>query len=194
MIGEACKIFIALFVIMDPFGSIPIFLLATSGKGKRETTEAATYAVGVAALVLFFFLFLGDSLFRLLRIEFTSLQIGGGAVLGLLGMELVLGKSMLGSTSRGSSALALIGTPMLTGPGVIVSTMIFVKTYGHLPTLLASFPLLISSWVVLRLSSFFHRVLGKEGIEILSRVMGLLLVTIAVDLVMGGIRNALRSA
>jgi multiple antibiotic resistance protein len=194
MIGEAAKIFIALFVIMDPFGSIPIFLLVTEGKRSGEVSRAAGYAVGVASLVLFFFLFLGEPLFRLLRIEFTSLRIGGGLVLGLLGMELVLGKSLLRGPSRGSSALALIGTPMLTGPGVIVSTMIFVKTYGYLPTLLASFPLLVSSWVVLRLSSFFHRVLGKEGIEILSRVMGLLLVTIAVDVVMGGIRAAWESA
>ncbi|MEM2536341.1 MAG: MarC family protein, partial [Candidatus Hadarchaeales archaeon] len=104
---------------------------------------------------------------------------------------LVLGRSLLKKEVKGSPALSLIGTPMLTGPGVIVSTMIFVKTYGYLPVLFASFPLLFLSWMVLRLSSFFHRVLGKDGIEILSRLMGLLLVTIAVDLVMGGVKEAL---
>lgn len=191
MLGEAGKIFVALFVIMDPFGSIPIFLLATEGMGGRRVSRAAGYAVGVAALVLFFFLFLGDPLFRVLRIEFSSLRIGGGLVLGVLGMELVLGRSLLRGERKGSPALSLIGTPMLTGPGVIVSTMIFVRTYGYLPVILASLPLLASSWAVLRLSSSFHRVLGRDGIEILSRVMGLLLVTIAVDLVMGGIRAAL---
>ncbi len=191
MLEEAGKIFLALFVIMDPFASIPIFLLVTKGLEGKKVDRAAGYAVGVAALVLFFFLFLGEPLFRLLGIEFSSLRIGGGLVLGVLGMELVLGRSLLRKEKKGSPALSLIGTPMLTGPGVIVSTMIFVKSYGYLPVVLASFPLLASSWVVLRLSSFFSRVLGREGVEILSRVMGLLLVTIAVDLVMGGIEAAL---
>ncbi|MEM2460531.1 MAG: MarC family protein [Candidatus Hadarchaeales archaeon] len=191
MLGEVGKILMALFVIMDPFGSIPIFLLVTEGMDGRKVSRAAGYAVGVAGLVLFFFLFLGDPLFRVLRVEFSSLRIGGGLVLGVLGMELVLGRSLLKKEVKGSPALSLIGTPMLTGPGVIVSTMIFVKTYGYLPVLFASFPLLFLSWMVLRLSSFFHRVLGKDGIEILSRLMGLLLVTIAVDLVMGGVKEAL---
>ncbi|MEM2535497.1 MAG: MarC family protein, partial [Candidatus Hadarchaeales archaeon] len=93
MLGEVGKILMALFVIMDPFGSIPIFLLVTEGMDGRKVSRAAGYAVGVAGLVLFFFLFLGDPLFRVLRVEFSSLRIGGGLVLGVLGMELVLGRS-----------------------------------------------------------------------------------------------------
>jgi multiple antibiotic resistance protein len=188
MLEEVGRIFIALFVIMDPFGSIPLFLLAT--QGTKKVDRAAAHATGVAGAVFLFFLFFGDLLFRLLGIEFSSLRIGGGLILGALGVEIVLGRELWKPKSR-SSALALVGTPMLTGPGVIVSTMIFVKSYGYIPTLVGGLLVLLSSWLVLRLSSHFHRVLGREGVEIVSRIMGLLLVTIAVDLVMGGIKAAL---
>ena len=189
MWAEVVRIAVALFVIMDPFGSIPLFLLAT--KGTKKASEAATYAVLVAATVFFFFLFFGNPLFRVLNVELTSLQIGGGIVLAVLAMELVLGRGYGKIAPRGSAALSLIGTPMLTGPGVIASTVIFVRSYGHLLTFLASIPVLLSGWLILRLSVLIHRVLGEEGIEITSRVMGLLLMTIAVDLVMDGLRSAL---
>jgi multiple antibiotic resistance protein len=187
MLAQVVKIAVALFVIMDPFGSIPLFLLATQ---EKRADKAATYAVGVAAFVLFFFLFLGNPLFSALGIELTSLRIGGGIVLGALAMELVLGRGFTKMVPS-SAALSLIGTPMLTGPGVMASTMIFVQSYGYVPTLFASVPVLFSSWVILRFSSFIHRILGKNGIEIMSRVTGLLLMTIAVDLVIDGIRAAL---
>jgi multiple antibiotic resistance protein len=189
MLDQVLRISVALFVIMDPFGSIPLFLLAT--KEAKEADKAATYAVGVAAAVLFFFLFLGNPLFQALGIELTSLRIGGGIVLAVLAMELVLGRGFTKMIPKGSPALSLIGTPMLTGPGVIASTMIFVQSYGYLPTLLASIPVLISSWIVLRLSLYIHRAIGRDGIEIISRIMGLLLMTIAVNLVMQGIKMTL---
>jgi len=103
MLAQVLRISVALFVIMDPFGSIPLFLLAT--KEAKKADKAATYAVGVAAAVLFFFLFLGNPLFQALGIELTSLRMGGGIVLAVLAMELILGRGFTKMIPKGSPAL-----------------------------------------------------------------------------------------
>ena len=145
MLEEVLKSFSSLFVIMGPFASIPVFLSMTKNMNERQKANAASYAVGIAAIVLFAFLFFGQAILSIFRIDFQSLKIAGGIVLSILGVELVLGFSPARKKYGPSPAIVLIGTPLLTGPGVIVTTVIFVQEYGYIITTIAAVAALASS-------------------------------------------------
>lgn len=185
-VNEVVRAFVSLFVIMNPFASIPIFLKVAGDK----KTRAATQAVLVAGVVLFAFLFFGPSLLMAFRITLNSLKVAGGLVLGILGLRLVLGLRLIErEVNEGTApALTLIGTPMLTGPGVITMTMILTQEQGYLMTTCAGIASLILSWFVLRAASFIERAMGRSAIDIASRVMGLLVTATAVELIVGGLR------
>ncbi len=188
MLEEVLKSFLSLFVIMAPFASIPVFLSVTEGMKEGQKTRAASHAVGIAAIVLFAFLFLGQAILSIFRIDFQSLKIAGGIVLSVLGVELVLGLSPARKKYKFSPAVVLIGTPLLSGPGVIVTTVIFVQEYGHIITAIAALAALVLSWLTLWSSRYFVKLLGKLGVEITSRVTGILLVAVAVEFVVTGVK------
>lgn len=181
--------FASLFVIMNPFASIPIFLGVT--KDSRYKSKAATQAISVAAGVLFSFLFFGRFILMAFGITLHSLKVGGGIILGILGIQLVLGRSIFEKERKYTPALTLIGTPMLTGPGVITMSMILVETYGHLITALASIVSLTLSWIILRTSEYIYKFAGENAVDIVSRVMGLLLTATATELVISGFQSIL---
>ncbi len=99
MLEEIIKSFLSLFVIMSAFASIPVFLSLTRKMDDKQKAQAVSYAVGIAAVVLFVFLFFGQAILSVFGIDFQSLKIAGGIVLSILGVELVLGLSF---TSKGA--------------------------------------------------------------------------------------------
>ncbi|MEW6592657.1 MAG: MarC family protein [Candidatus Hadarchaeota archaeon] len=190
MIEEILSSALSLFVIMGPFASIPVFISVTKGMNPKQRVSAATQAIGMAAVVLFAFLLFGQYILQVFLIDFNSLKIAGGIVLTILGIELVLGVFLVGK-HRYSPAIALLGCPLLTGPGVIVTTMIFVQTYGHFITAVAAAISLAASWAVLWFSNRIRSALGSYWIETVSRVTGLLLAALAIALIINGVKAAL---
>ncbi|KUO41817.1 MAG: hypothetical protein APU95_04905 [Hadesarchaea archaeon YNP_N21] len=182
--------FISLFVVMDPFASIPVFLSVTKGKG-RNKLHAASSAVGIAAAVLFAFIFFGQEMLSFFRVNFYSLQVAGGIVLLVLGVELVLGFSLTRGSYKYTPAISLIGTPLLTGPGAITLTTILVKEYGRLVVSMAAILALMLCLLVLWFSNYFTRFIGNYGIGTTSRVIGIFLVAIAVELILRGLVSRL---
>jgi multiple antibiotic resistance protein len=191
MLGEIVKSSVSLFVIMSPFTSVPVFISLTKDMGESQRALAAFNAVGTAAAVLFAFLFFGRAILSVFGIDFHSLKIAGGIVLMILGIEIVLGLSPARKDLSYSPAISLIGTPLLTGPGVIVTSMILVQEYGYVVTIIASAASLVSSWFILWCSRYISRLLGRYGLETVSRVMGLLLVAVAVEFMLAGIKASL---
>jgi multiple antibiotic resistance protein len=180
--------FITIFVIMDPFASIPAFISLSKDYTQKEKDKAANEAILVALALVVIFLFLGQSIFDVLGISLSSFRIAGGIILAILGLELVLGFSIAGHASKGKHSVAvLIATPLLTGPGVIASIILLSSQYGLLPVGIASLASLAISWLLLRNSHFINDALGEEFIEVLAKVMGLLLVAIGVDFVRVGL-------
>jgi multiple antibiotic resistance protein len=186
---EVARAFASLFVIMNPFASIPIFLRVAG----EDKARAAAQAVLVAGGVLFAFLFFGPALLEVFHITLDSLRVAGGLVLGILGVRLVLGLRILDREGEGGHgpALTLIGTPMLTGPGVITMTMVLTEESGALVTACAAVGSLALSWLLLAISGLLSRVMGRNAVEITSRVMGLLVTATAVEMVVRGIRGML---
>lgn len=186
MLDEFLRTFLSLFVIMGPFASVPVFISVT-GRSKEGKTAVATKAVIIAAAVLFVFLFLGHYILMAFMIDFNSLRVGGGVILSILGVELALGFSFREKTRKYSPAVVLIGTPLLTGPGVIVTTMIFASEYGYLVTAAGAAAALLLSWLILLVSAHMIRFIGESGVEIISTVTGIMLVAVAVNFIITGI-------
>lgn len=181
--------FITLFVIMDPVGNLPLFTSMTKGMPLAEIKKNVNHSVLVAGVLLFAFLFLGLRIFDFFSIDLNSFQIAGGIVLLILGIMYVLGISQHISKKQGNDLSVPLGTPLLTGPGVITTTIILVKESGTMVTAIAALLTLIATWLILVNGYRLYRILGEHWTNVISRVMGIILAAIAVEFITKGIVN-----
>ena len=185
LFGEA---FVTLLVIVDPPGMVPIFLGLTGAMAARERRRAAWQAVALAAGVIVVFAVAGQQIVEYLGIDLPALQGAGGLLLLLVALELLTGRADDPARQATSNvALVPLGTPLLAGPGAIVATMLFVRraggAWGYLAIALAVAAVLLIVWLTLRYCGVIVRVLRPGGIEVLTRIAGLLLAAIAVQLI-----------
>ena len=184
--------FITLFVIMDPVGNLPLFISLTKGMPIKEVKKNIDRSVFVAAVLLFVFLFLGLRIFEFFRINLDSFQIAGGIILLIMGILYVFGLSLKYVKHHGNDLSIPIGTPLLTGPGVITTTIILVKESGTLVTVIAAFLTLLLTWLILFNASKLYRILGEHWTDIISRIMGIILAAIAIEFITKGVLNIIR--
>jgi multiple antibiotic resistance protein len=187
------EVFVTLFVIMDPPGTIPLFLALTSGEPARQRKRAAWQAVVVAFLVIVSFALFGQQLLTYLHISLPALQCAGGLLLLLVALELLTGKEETPAETRDVNvALVPLGTPLLAGPGAIVATMVFVERVDDWPTFaavaLGVIGVHLTLWIFMRYSVVILRVIKESGVTLVTRISGLLLSAIAVQLVADAIR------
>lgn len=185
--------FVTVLVIMDPLGNIPIFLTLTRNRSVQERRHAALQSVGVAAGVILVFAIFGQQLLTLLGISLEALQIAGGLLLGLIALELLAGggHDEPSQVAHGNIAFVPLGTPLLAGPGAIAATMLYMQRAdgfgGALSVVIALLGALSVSYVVMRYSHVIGRLLRENGINLVTRVMGLLAAAIGVQLVASGV-------
>jgi multiple antibiotic resistance protein len=182
------EVFVTLLVITDPPGMVPVFLALTGHMPAKERRRAAVQAVALAGGVIVVFAVAGQQILHYLGIDLPALQAAGGILLLLVALELLTGRTEDASTQSTSNvALVPIGTPLLAGPGAIVATMLFVQRSDgprdQIAIALAIALVLVTVWLTLRFSGLLVRVLRPAGIEVLTRIAGLLLAAIAVHLV-----------
>jgi len=189
MINEILKSFLTLLIIIDPFVSAVFFLGQFKNATDKEKSKAIWTAILVAAALLFVFLFTGLLLLNILNISLNGFMIGGGIILLIMGVTTVLGIEFGGHHDKISSAAILLGTPLLSGPGALTTIIILSKSYGLLIPAIAAALVLILSFFILKFADRIERLLGKEIIEIFSKVLGLLLAALAVDFIYAGIRG-----
>lgn len=180
--------FVTLLVIIDPTGMVPIFLALTRSMTPRERHRAGWQAVALAGGVIIVFAIAGQQILRYLGIDLPALQAAGGLLLILVALELLTGQTSDPAQAPTTNvALVPLGTPLLAGPGAIVATMLFVRRAHHLPDYvsiaLAIVLVLGVVWLVLRFCGLIVRILRPSGIEVLTRIAGLLLAAIAVQLI-----------
>lgn len=196
----AISAFVTLFVIMDPPGTVPIFLALTGSMTKHEANLAARQAIAVAFGVIVGFALFGQQLLTYLHVSVAALQASGGLLLLLVAMELLTGK--LDSSEQvdvpdRNVAMVPLGTPLLAGPGAIVAVMVFVQqAHGEPAAWVAIGVGVLLVHVCLYLSMRFadsvHRVLGNSGTMLLGRIAGLLLAAIAAQMVAEGVMEFAR--
>lgn len=182
------EFFLTLLVIVDPPGMVPIFVALTGTMARADRLRAARQAVLLAFGVIVLFAVAGQQILGYLRIQLPALEGAGGLLLILVALELLTGKADDTSPQATSNvALVPLGTPLLAGPGAIVATMLYVRRAhgagGVLSVGLAIIVAMLCVWLVLRFSGPIVRLLRPSGIEVLTRIAGLLLAAIAVQLI-----------
>ncbi|WP_295655943.1 MarC family protein [uncultured Nocardioides sp.] len=187
------EVFVTLFVIMDPVGTVPIFLSLTSGRSAATARRAAWQAVTVSFVVITAFAFFGQQILSYLHISLPALQCAGGLLLLLVALELLTGNEKEPTAAAGTNvALVPLGTPLLAGPGAIVATMLFSREVDGLPsfTAVALGVVLthVSLWLAMRYSLPILRLIRESGVLLVTRIAGLLLSAIAVQLVADAVR------
>ncbi|ASW57388.1 MarC family protein [Plantactinospora sp. KBS50] len=189
------EVFLTLLVITDPPGMMPIFLALTGPLPARERNRAAWQAVALALGVIVVFAVAGQTLLAYLHVSLPALQAAGGLLLVLVALELLTGKADDPEQQSATANIALVplGTPLLAGPGAIVATMLFVQRAGgpvdYLQIGAAIVAVMVTVWLVLRFSGVIVKVLRPGGIEVLTRIAGLLLAAIAVQLIADAIAS-----
>lgn len=181
-----------MIIILDPLLSVSMFINLTHNLTKAEVIKQAFIATAVAGILMLSFLFFNDIVFDLLNIELESFKVAGGVILFILGLQIVLGIEIGGSSAGhkslsspdrvGKKAMAgvIIGTPIMCGPGAITTVMILGAQDGLLITFIAILLALVCIWLILVFSTFIKKILGETILVILSKIMGLLLTAIAV--------------
>ncbi|AGZ46246.1 MarC family protein [Actinoplanes friuliensis] len=183
------EVFVTLLVIVDPPGMVPVFLALTGTLPVKERIRAGTQAVLLALGVIVIFAVAGQTLLDYLHVQLPALQGAGGLLLVLVALQLLTGKTDEPSEQAGTSNVALVplGTPLLAGPGAIVATMLFVQRADGLNDYtvigLGIIAVMATVWLVLRFSGGIVKLLRPGGIEVLTRIAGLLLAAIAVQLI-----------
>jgi len=192
-----------IFFIVDPLGTAPIFLSITEGKSAQERNRTALRASVITFLILLVFAFVGEWILRLLRVTISSFQIAGGILIFIIALSMLQARrSRAKSTPREEHekhegedvAVFPLAIPMLSGPAAITTVMVLINLSTSLTqralVILAIFLTCLLTYLILRASGRVLGLLGQTGINVLTRLMGLLLAVISVQFVIDGIKAA----
>lgn len=192
----------SIFFLVDPFAALPTFLAVTAGANEVRRRQIARKATLTAWIVLSVFSVAGKYLFQLFGISLAAFEIAGGIILLLIGLDMLEAKRSATQESseeaheaaqKQDAGIVPLGVPMLAGPGSITSVMVLVgqvQVWWQLAAILGSILLTaVICYLVLGNSDRVAKALGETGIRILVRVMGLLLVALAVQYFVNGMAD-----
>ena len=194
------KIGIALFAIVNPIGSVPIFISATDGWNRKDKLRTANVVTVTVFLVLLTSALFGDGILEFFSITIPSFQVGGGILILLIAINMLHAKQSHSKQTpeeartleeRDVIAIVPLSIPLLAGPGAIGSMIIAAqqsKTFlGHISLAIPIFVVAMLIWLTLQLSSYIADKLGTIGINIVTRLMGLILAAMAVEFIAHGL-------
>jgi multiple antibiotic resistance protein len=175
---EILASFMVLFAIIDILGSIPIILDIKAKTGSVFPVKTTLVAYGIMLL----FLFIGEPLLGLFGVDISSFAIAGSIILLLMGLEMVLGIQLFKHETEGGGAIIPIAFPLIAGAGSI-TTLLSLRAEYQIVNLLVALSLnMIIVYLVLRLTTFFERILGPNGLHILKKFFGIILLAISIKL------------
>lgn len=192
---QFAEVFVTLLVIMDPIGNVPVFLALTRREDDDGRRRAALHATVAAAVIILGFAAFGEQLLGLLGISLEALQVSGGLLLVLVAIELLGMRASDQQTVEEGMNVALVplGTPLLAGPGAIAASMVFIRDADSAAevgiVIAAVAAVLVVIYVALRLAGRIVRLLKLNGILLLSRIVGLLVAAIAVQMIATGVQE-----
>lgn len=191
-------IFIFFFAVIDPIGTIPVFIAVTSKFEAKEKRKIAIQATIVSSLILVFFIIAGELILNAINVPLSSFQIAGGIVLFLFALTMIFGESkpdeeLKSIQSSNETAIFPLSVPSIASPGAMLAAVLMTENaqYTFMQQLQTTGVMLSVMLVVLILmlaSSYIHRYIGNSGASIISRVMGLILSSVAVNNILEGIK------
>lgn len=188
------EVLVTLFVIMDPLGTVPVFLALSARRTGAQRRALAWQAVVVAGSVIAVFALFGQKILEYLGISVAAIQGSGGLLLLLVALELLIGHER--EPEEGDQvnvALVPLGTPLIAGPGAIAATIVFSRQAHGVRDAVAICAalavVLVALYLALRFSIGVFRLLRPGGIHLLTRILAVLLSAIAVQLIAEGVRG-----
>ena len=189
--------FITLFVVIDPVGSIPVFLFAAANVPEKLRRRFAINAVVISGLVLLAFLVGGQFILETLGLRLGSFQIAGGIVLFLFALTMIFGESKpeqeieIAGRNPLDGAVFPLAMPCIASPGAMLAVVVLTDNHSQsiaeqALTGFLLFCVLLTTLLILLAATLIYQVIGSVGASVISRVMGIVLATIAVDAVLGG--------
>ncbi len=189
-ITELSRATIALFIIVDPFGNIPIFEGLTENIPEAQKKKVYNTATLVGMALLLVFAFTGQEIFALFGLSIYSFEVAGGILLLIISIRILFTGGMHEDVESPESLGAVpIAIPLLVGPGAITTTILDLQTYGIAIAILAVLIVLSLTWVILRYINGIYKFLGKTGSLVIGRVMALLIAAIAVQYILTGVTH-----
>ncbi|MDD5281998.1 MAG: MarC family protein [Candidatus Omnitrophica bacterium] len=185
--------FIPMFVAVDAIGNIPIFLSLVEGTSKTQRHKIILDAVVTAIVAAVIFMFIGKWVFLLLGITIPDFQIAGGVLLFVIAARLLLPgaqKSVLTSSRDKDIGVFPLGTPLITGPAVLTTTLMMMNSFGVAATLVSLILNMFFVWITLIKTDTIMKVIGPSGIRAFSKIIYILLAAIAVMMIRIGIIGA----
>jgi multiple antibiotic resistance protein len=189
--------FIVFFAVIDPIGTVPVYIAVTSSLDEAARRTVAVRSTFIAAVVLLFFVLAGEPILSALGIPLAAFQIAGGIVLFLFALTMIFG------ASKPDEELKLVGTaketavfplavPSIASPGAMLAAVMQTEntrfsTWEQAQVTLMMLAVLVVVLVLMLASGFVHRIIGNSGASVISRVMGLILASVAVTSVLSGI-------
>ena len=182
---------VALFAIVSPITSIPVFLTLTSGASTKARRVIAMQTAAVSGATLLIAYFVGDVILRLLSIQIEAFRVAGALVIGAIGWSMVMGRKSTIFDAQSSGAMVVpLAIPLMAGPGAI-ATVIAIgnsdKGSVRIADLVIILILSALTGIILLAAAPIEKSLGAQGLMVLTRIFGLLLLSIAVSTVMSAL-------
>lgn len=175
---EILAAFMVLFAIIDITGSIPIIISIKSKSGNVKPVRVTL----VSFLILMAFLFIGSPLLSVFGIDVSSFAIAGSFIIFLIAIEMILGIEIFKQDTHAEGSVFPIAFPLIAGAGSITTILSLKAEYYTINIFIALVLNMVIIYFVLRLTKFFERILGQGGLQILKKVFGVILLSIAIKL------------
>jgi len=193
------KTFIFYFIVIDPIGTTPIFLVVTEHLDVKEKIKTALQGTFIATLILLFFGLLGNSILAYLKISFTAFTIAGGIILFIIALEMLFDKRHQRkeeNTNFTSDNLSIfpLATPLLAGPAAITSVIVSVSAAGNDFTeqaigMFALITATLATFIILYISAKSEKIINKRIISIFSRIVAIVLAGLSIQYILDGIKT-----
>ena len=184
------KAVIVLFIVVDPFGDIPIFISLTEKMSTIEKKKVFNTATIVGIILLLVFAFTGQEIFAIFGVSIYSFEVAGGILLLIIAIRILISGSINENFGSPESVGAVpIAMPLLVGPGAITTTILNLQAFDVYVTALSVFIVMLMVWVILRYMNTVYHYLGKTGSLVIARVVSLLIAAIAVQYILVGVAH-----
>lgn len=186
--------FIPIFVAVDAIGNIPLFISLAEGVNKKQRRKIIVDSITTATVVAILFVFIGKLVLRLIGITIADFQIAGGALLFVISLRLLLpeaSKMILCDSRDKDIGVFPLGTPLITGPAVLTTTLMMVDSFGVAATFVSLIINMFIVWVALAKADFIIKLMGTSGTRAFSKIMYILLAAIGVMMIRRGLFGVL---
>lgn len=195
---DILAVFITFVAVIDPIGTVPVFIAVTNQYDQKTKRRIALLATVVSACVLLFFLVAGEIVLTALSIPLPAFQISGGIVLFLFALNMIFGDSKpdeeikLAKACHKETAIFPLAVPSIASPGAMLAAVLLTKNsvytlWEQLQTALVMLSVLLVVYILMLLAGVINRLVGTSGASVISRVMGLILSSIAITNILSGL-------